>query len=88
MTKVSEIRRIIKDSAGRLVGVSFVKSDGTPRKMIFRNRVSTHHPAPDWNDKRNQTRFERGMMNVYDVELKAYRTLNLNTITRIKSRGV
>lgn len=88
MTKVDELRELIKESQGRLMGAWFYKKDGTLRKMVFRDRVSTGHPPPDWNDKRNQTLFERGMMNVYDVGVKDFRVLNLNTIIRIKVRGV
>lgn len=87
MTKVEELREIIKEADGLLIGVSFYKSDGSLRKMIFRNGVITGHPAPEWNDKRNQTLHEKGMMNVYDVKVNGYRTINLNNVIHLKVRG-
>ena len=84
---ISRIKRIIENSKGLFIGVSFVKADGTPRNMVFRNGVETSHPAPEWDEKRKVTLNERNMLTIYDVQSNGFRTINLNTITRLNVRG-
>lgn len=78
---VQNIVRGIKD--GQIFSVTFVKKDKTLRRMVCRLGVkkdikgtgNSYNPA------------ERNNLIVFDMQKKAYRTINLDTITEVRLKG-
>jgi len=74
----------IKETIGtKIFSVAFVKKDGTLREMTCRLGVTKHLKGGEL--KYNAS--EVGNLIVFDMQKKAYRTINFNTIKRIKVNG-
>lgn len=65
---------------GRFFSVSFIKKDGTTRKMTA--RLGVKKDIKGVGLKFNPT--ERNLIVVFDVHKKAYRMINLSTILTFK----
>jgi hypothetical protein len=78
-----EAKKLISAQGGRVFCVTFTKKDGTERRMLCRRQVKkgvkgvgmAYNPA------------DYDLVTVFDMEKAAYRTINLNTITRICAAG-
>lgn len=77
------LRSIIEASEGKFMTVSFVKKDGTPRKMNCRIGVKSPLKGGD-----STTAHKDNLVTVWDVQKNAYRCINLDTVTNITSGGV
>lgn len=62
----------------------FVKKDNTLRKMNCRTGV-VNHLTP--NPKREKPVMPKNMLTVYDLQVKGYRHINLETVTKIVAEG-
>jgi hypothetical protein len=75
-----EAKRLIKDTKGKIFTATFTKKDGTERVMNARLGVKKYLKggslAYDAESK--------GLIPVYDMQLKGYRTINVNTISKLK----
>lgn len=89
MTKIGQIKMILEASCGRFVGCTFIKMDGTERKMVFRNSGSAYTITTDKKGKQKVklNLNSKAMLTVYDTRKKWYRKVNLNTITRLSVKG-
>lgn len=90
---MTELRKAILATRGRLFGVTFVKSDGSRRDMVCRLGVRSYlrggDPAYDAEAK--------GNVFVYDVNVardlpaderhKAYRSFKLSRVVRFRADG-
>ena len=65
---------------GRFFSVSFIKKDGTKRKMTA--RLGVKKDIKGVGLKFNPT--ERNLIVVFDIHKKAYRMINLSTIFKFK----
>ena len=67
----------------RIFSATFIKKNGEIRKMLCRTGVKKFLKGGEksYNDD------EMNHITVYDLKKKAYRTINLNTLTQIKSNG-
>lgn len=65
---------------GRFFSVSFIKKDGTTRKMTA--RLGVKKDIKGVGLKFNPT--ERNLIVVFDIHKKAYRMINLSTILTFK----
>jgi hypothetical protein len=81
MTKANAIWRLISKTNGRFFSVVFEKKDGTLRKMVCRTGVKKHLKGGTL--KHNPAEF--GHCIVWDVQKKAYRTINMNTVLELKT---
>ena len=63
-------------------GATFVKKDGSVRKMNCNRSIST-----GLKNQRKQTTVTTSLINVYDVNAKGYRYVNLDTVTEIRANG-
>ena len=79
-----EAQQLIENSGGRIFTVEHIKKDGTPRQTNCRLDVKayTNGKGMKYNPK------ERGLVPVYDMQIKAYRMVNLKTITKLNIYGV
>lgn len=61
-------------AGGRFFSITFVKADGTTRKMVCRLGVTQH------NGGKSSDQFNYSLLTVYDVQNKGYRNINLETV--------
>lgn len=74
------MREQILATNGKFFSVSFVKKDGTERKMTA--RLGVKKDIKGVGLKFNPT--ERNLIVVFDIHKKAYRMINLSTILTFK----
>jgi hypothetical protein len=75
-----DAKQLIKATKGKFFTATFIKKDGTVRRMNARLGVKAYlkggtlpyDPEP------------KGLIPVYDVQAKGYRMVNLNTLTDLK----
>jgi Zn-dependent metalloprotease len=84
LTRAEAAHVILKKTGSTLFSVTFTKKDGTEREMVARlhchnkkktDNPSTVHAYPQY-------------ITVYDFQKEAFRNLNVNTLTRLKTGGV
>ena len=82
-----EARDIIKGSGGKFVSVKFIKKDGSVRDLNGRIGVykSQHAPLKNVGLKYNPNNY--GLVSIFDVQKKAYRMVNINTLSQLKVNG-
>ena len=69
---------------GKLFSVEFIKKDGTLRKMTARLGVTKHLKGVGMR----YDAISKGLLPVYDMQKQSYRTINLDTILKLKVKGV
>jgi hypothetical protein len=74
------MREQILATNGRFFSVSFIKKDGTERKMTA--RLGVKKDIKGVGLKFNPS--ERNLIVVFDIHKKAYRMINLSTIFKFK----
>ena len=79
-----EAEELIKNSGGRIFTVEHIKKDGTLRKTNCRLDVKAYVNGKGL--KYNPS--EKGLVPVYDMQVKGYRMVNLKTITKLNIYGV
>jgi hypothetical protein len=78
---MKELMNEIKETIGnKIFSVSFVKKDGTLREMVCRFGVTKHLKGGEMN----HDPMELGHLVVFDMQKEDYRTINFNTIRKIK----
>jgi hypothetical protein len=77
------IVEIKKELGSKIFSVSFYKKDGTLREMTCRLGVTKHLKGGELSH--NPSDF--GHLIVYDMKSEGYRTINLNTLVKIKFEG-
>lgn len=78
-----EALKLLKSTRGRIFSAEFVKKDGSLRKINARLGVKkgvkgkglAYNPA------------DYGLMVVYDMQKKAFRTINIKTLRKVKFKG-
>ena len=91
------IEDIRENSPNQMFSLTFTKKNGEERNMTCRFNVKKHVKGtanPETLEKRNRTLRESGMFGVYDMQKakenpeRAYRTININTVKKIRFNGV
>lgn len=72
--------QLIRDTNGKFFTVTFVKKDGTTRVMNARLGVKAYLKGGEL--PYNPT--AKGLIPVYDMQVRDYRMVNINTITKLK----
>lgn len=88
--KVGFIKSRIKEAGNQIVGVTFTKKDGSIRHMAFRTGIykdQVKGSAPETTAKINATLTDNGMIRVGDMKQGTFRTVNLNTVSRLRIGG-
>ena len=76
----TQIKKLV---GNKIFSATFIKKDGTTRKILCRLGVKKHL-------KGGQKKYDAESLNyltVYSLDKQAYRTINLNTLTQIKANG-
>lgn len=90
-----EIRRTIEKAGHNIFGVTFVKADGSIRRMTARLHVANpkNQPAPQGIVDRAAQDAESGTMTVYDMNKRingkqgAYRRFRLESVKEVQISG-
>lgn len=95
--KVSALRDLIMDNVrkNKIVHVSYIKKDGTPREMTLMRSKKLEATVNDYttasNEKRKWTLTQNGMLTCEELTKDKkfqWRIVNLNTVTKISANGV
>jgi len=79
----SEMLKKIQDSNGRIMNIVFTKKDGTRRSMNCRLGVKKGVTGKGMR----YYPILKGLLTVFDMNKNAFRTVNLQTIERVKVAG-
>ena len=84
MEKLSKFKAIevIESSKGKIFSCTFIKKDGTKRKMIARLGV-----RKNLKGGKNGESSHNSLITVYDMAKGAYRMVNLQTLMTLRSGG-
>ena len=72
---------LIKGSKGKTISVTFIKKDGEKRKLNGRLGVHKSKHAPLTGSGLKFTPSEYGLVNIFDMQKRSYRTINTETLT-------
>ncbi len=73
---------VIKATKGKIFSCSFVKKDGSIRKMVARLGVQKNLKGGT-----NGTSYKNSLITVFDMLNKGYRMINLETLISLKING-
>ena len=71
-------------NSGKIFSVTFIKKDGSKRKMLARKGVRKNLTGKGMKYKP----LGKGLLPVFDMQKKAYRIINLMTVLEWKANGV
>lgn len=82
---INFIRSVLNSAleGGRIATITFIKKDGTVRDMNCRKGVTSHLKGGI-----STTANIPHLMTVFDTQKGEYRSINLNTVTQVKGRGM
>ena len=81
MTEPKQIRALV---GSKIFSVVFEKKDGTLREMTCRLGVKKHLKVGELSYDPE----EKNYLVVFDMQSEGYRTININTLKKIKFEGV
>jgi hypothetical protein len=76
----SEAAQLIRDTKGKFFTVTFTKKDGTTRVMNARLGVKAYLKGGELP----YDPIAKGLIPVFDIPKRAYRMVNINTISKLK----
>ena len=99
--RIRKVQSLINSAGNKLFAVSFIKKDGTLRKMVARKHVvqPSYEKKPTGDSKIAYKR-DSDLITVFDTNLMrynkkdringrgGYRSINLSTVKRLKVNGV
>lgn len=77
------LRELIESSGNKIFSVDFIKKDGSPRTMVGMLGVKKHLAGGE-----STTKHLRYLITCFDMQKKAYRCINLETVKRVRAGGV
>lgn len=93
-SKYNQISSLIYSNKGRFCSVTFIKKDGSTRKMSIQPSSITSRlvgeAASDSAKQATETRKANNpnLLPVFDAQKKEIRSINMDTIVSIKANGV
>lgn len=87
--KISRAKAVslITGSAGKVLSVTFIKKDGEKRQLNGRLGVYKSKHAPLTGEGLKYTPSDYGLVNIFDMQKRAYRMVNINTLSELKIAG-
>jgi hypothetical protein len=80
----SEISTLKELVGNKIFAVEFIKKDGSLRKMVCRLGVKKHLKGGELKYSPEDFNY----LTVFDLQSEEYRTININTLKKIKLDGV
>lgn len=78
---MKDLGKIIEESNGRFLSVTFIKKDGTERKLVGRLGVKKHLKGGKSSVDHEQ------YISIYDTQAEGYRCVNRDTIKEVNLGG-
>ena len=87
--KISRAKAVslIKDSKGKTISATFIKKNGEERMLNGRTGVYKSPHAPLTGEGLKYTPSNYGLVNIFDMQKRAYRMVNINTLKELKVSG-
>ena len=73
--------KLTSRAGGRFFSITFVKADGSTRKMVCRLGVKQHAGG------KSSDQFNYSLLTVYDVQKRGFRNINLETVKQYTVSG-
>jgi len=83
----AQARDIIKGSGGQFISVTFTKKNGEVRDLNGRMGVYKSKHAPLTGQGLAYNPNDYGLVGIFDVQKRAYRMVNINTLSQLKMGG-
>ena len=83
----AQAREIIKGSGGQFISVTFTKKNGEVRDLNGRLGVYKSKHAPLTGQGLAYNPSDYGLITIFDAQKKAYRMVNINTLSQLKVDG-
>ena len=83
----AQARDIIKGSGGQFISVTFTKKNGEVRDLNGRMGVYKSKHAPLKNVGLAYNPDDHGLVGIFDAQKKAYRMININTLSQLTIKG-
>ena len=83
-SKTAALAALIRTSSGRIFFAEFVKKDKTIRRMTARLGVTKYLTGGELG----YDAASKGLLTVFDMDIRQYRTINLNTISMLSIDGI
>jgi hypothetical protein len=85
--KRNKVEEILDDSQGKIVGVTFIKKDGSERTLVGRI-LKRYTPSPAGDPLGGKAaRRGRGLFTIWDMHKGAFRMINMDTVIGIRAGG-
>jgi hypothetical protein len=78
---------LIKGSQGKVIGVTFIKKNGETRMLNGRTGVYKSKKTPLKGGSLGYLPSDFGLVSIFDMQLQAYRMVNINTLSELKVSG-
>jgi hypothetical protein len=78
---------LIRESAGKTISVTFIKKNGEERKLNGRTGVYKSKKTPLKGGSLGYLPSDFGLVSIFDMQLQAYRMININTLSELKVSG-
>jgi len=85
--KRADVEKILDESAGKIVGVTFIKKDGSERTLVGRIGKRYTPPPGFYPQHSKSARRGRGHFTIYDMQKGAFRLINMDTVIGIRAEG-
>ncbi len=92
LTRRKVAKALLDTTSGRFISITFIKKDGSERKLTISPSAVKTHLAENPSDSAKQATETRrknhpNLYPVYDVHAKQIKSVNLDTITKIVIDG-
>lgn len=84
LSKHRVLRSLLLATQGKFFQVTFIKSDGSVRKMVCRVGVTSHLKG----GSKTFSDLDKGLMTVYDVHSRGYRSFSLDRLISFTFGGL
>jgi hypothetical protein len=85
--KRADVEKILDESAGKIVGVTFIKKDGSERTLVGRIGKKYTPPPGSYPQHSKSARRGRGHFTIYDMQKGAFRLINMASVIGIRAEG-
>ena len=83
MTKRELLRNLIKATNGLFFSIDFVTKKGEPRHLTMKDGVESKLALPKGQGSNNQEAYDN-LITLFDVQAGHYKSVNLDTVTKLK----
>lgn len=93
LKRYAQVRALLATAGARFITIDFTKKDGTPRSLTYNAKAAASRTVGDAASESAKQAVETrasnnpNLINVWDHAKQGFRSINMDTITRIKIDG-